>query len=422
MGVAEVMTWRGDPDRLRAKLAAQPGMRTVRRPVTPDGRREFDLSYIRCGPRTDHPVLVIPGGPGLASVCPYQSLRANAIARNLDVLMVEHRGVGLSREDADGVDLPPSALTVDQVVADLAAVLDDCGVRRAVVYGSSYGSYLAQGFGARHPERVAGMVLDSPMLTAQDGQTARTNLRRLFWQGAEPHTAAVARKLRALVRDGVVPTEETGTAVQVVYEFGGIQHLERLLDLLGSGRGRRTWNWLAGLGVQEIGQVHRFTMEHDLVGVISFRELGYQPDPDGLALDPNLVFLAPSEAFPPFEGEPYDLPAELPRFDWPTAVISGDRDLRTPRPIAERIVDLLPDAVLVPLADLGHSALDTHQLAALHVTHAVANRTHRRLPQLAERIGALPRRGTSRLLGTLLGARLATEGLLPARSQPQAHE
>lgn len=96
----------------------------------------------------------------------YRSLRSAAATRNLDLIMVEHRGVGLSRQDPNGTDLPPEALTVDQVVADLAAVLDDCGVDRAVVYGSSYGTYLAQGLGVRHPDRVAGMVLDSPILTS----------------------------------------------------------------------------------------------------------------------------------------------------------------------------------------------------------------------------------------------------------------
>ncbi|MCG5220012.1 alpha/beta fold hydrolase [Streptosporangium sp. KLBMP 9127] len=401
-----------DRAKLGAKLAAQPDVRRVRRPVTPGGSAGFDLAYVRGGPRSACPLLVIPGGPGLASVLPYRSLRAEAAARGLDVVMVEHRGVGLSRRDDAGTDLPPAALTVDQVVDDLAAVLDDCGVDQAVVYGSSYGTYLAQGLGVRHPERIAAMVLDSPMITARDDETVRDNMRRLLWDGREPHTAVVAEKLRRLVDDGVVPAEETGAAVQVAYEFGGAGHLERLLDLLASGRGRRTWTWLAGLGVDEGDKVSRYLMEFDLVGVIAFRELGFRPRPDGLPLDPNLSFLRTGERFPPFEAEPYDLPAALPGFGWPTAVISGSRDLRTPRVIAERIIGLLPDGVLVPL-DLGHSALDTHRRAALHVAHAVAEGAHRRLPQLTARIDALPRLGPSRLLGPLLAARLTAERLLP---------
>lgn len=122
-----------------------------------------------------------------------------------------------------------------------------------------------------------------------------------------------------------------------------------------------------------------------------------------------------AENFSPFAGEPYSLPDELARFSWPTAVISGDRDVRTPRAVAERTVDLLPDAVLVPLPEQGHSALDTHRLAALHVAHAMVEGTHDRLPRLAPRISALQRKGPSRLLSSILRGRLLAERLLPAQ-------
>lgn len=147
--------------------------------------------------------------------------------------------------------------------------------------------------------------------------------------------------------------------------------------------------------------------------MIGYRELAYAPAPDGQPLDPDLSLLAAARNFPPFDREPYDLPTALPDFRWPATVISGARDLRTPRPLAERVVDLLPDGVLVPLDDLGHSALDTHQLAALNVARIVSRGHHRRLPDLAARVGALPRRGMSRLVGTMIRARVAAEGLLP---------
>jgi proline iminopeptidase len=43
--------------------------------------------------------------------------------------------------------------------ADAAALLDQLGVARAVVYGHSYGAWLAQGFAARYPDRVSKLVL-----------------------------------------------------------------------------------------------------------------------------------------------------------------------------------------------------------------------------------------------------------------------
>lgn len=135
---------------------AAPNGHRVRRPVTPDGAETFELTYVRSGPRDAPPVVVVPGGPGLASVLPYRGLRSLATRRGMQVIMVEHRGVGLSRRDGAREDLPATALTVEQVVADLAAVLDDAGVDRAVLYGSSYGTYLVQGFGLRIPAASPG--------------------------------------------------------------------------------------------------------------------------------------------------------------------------------------------------------------------------------------------------------------------------
>ena len=63
---------------------------------------------------------------------------------------------------------PPRRLTIEQAVDDIAAVLDDAQVSKAVVYGTSYGTYLAAGLGVRHPDRVHAMVLDSPLLSADD--------------------------------------------------------------------------------------------------------------------------------------------------------------------------------------------------------------------------------------------------------------
>jgi len=401
------------------RVAAPPDGHRVRRPVTPDGRDGFDLAYVRTGARGGTPVLVVPGGPGLASVLPYRSLRRLAAARGLDVIMVEHRGIGLSRRDDRGADLPLAAVTVEQVVADLAAVLDHAGVSRAVVYGTSYGTYLAQGFGVRHPGRVAGMVLDSPMLGTGDLPVVRAHLRRLLWDGGEPHTARAAALLRGLVADGLVAAERTGAVVPVVYEFAGAQVLERLLTGMREGRARRTWDWVGGLGAREVeGPGAPFVVEPDLVAGISYGELDSGAAPDGLPLDPQVVYAAPGR--PAFTGEPYDLPASIGAFDWPTAVVSGERDLRTPRPVAERIVALVPDAVLVPLPGLGHSALDTHALAALHVTHAVAGGAHRRLPDLAPRIAALPRRGAAGHLGRIIATALALERRAPRRAAPGA--
>lgn len=167
--------------------------------------------------------------------------------------------------------------------------------------------------------------------------------------------------------------------------------------------GAETWNWIAGLVVREVVDGVRYMMEPDPVNVIAFRELGYGVEPDGRPLDPHVVFEEAARRYPPFTGEPSDLPSALADFCRPTAVLSGDRDVRTPRAVAEQIVAAVPDGVLVPFPDLGHSVLDTHPLAALHVAHVLAAGTSHRLPELEPRIADLPRRGPARLIAPHLG-------------------
>src|ERR1700733_4451683 len=151
--------------RVHDKLAGLPGVRPVRRPVSPGSAEHFDLYYVRTGHKSPHPLVIIPGGPGVASLQQYKGLRRRAAAAGLDVIMVEHRGVGMSRHDDAGADLPADVLSIEQAVGDVAAVLDDAQVAKAVVYGTSYGTYLAAGLGVRHPDRVHAMVLDSPLLS-----------------------------------------------------------------------------------------------------------------------------------------------------------------------------------------------------------------------------------------------------------------
>src|ERR1700712_2256887 len=198
------MTMNAGRRRVHDKLAALPGVSSVRRQVLADGPEEFDLFYVRVGERSDHPLVFIPGGPGAASIALYRGLRRHAAADGLDVIMVEHRGVGMSRHDDDGVDLPAEALTIEQAVDDVAAVLDDAQVAKAVIYGTSYGTYLAAGLGVRHPDRVHAMVLDSPLLSADDIEVVRQAARRLLWDGDDPETAELAPKVRRLVDDGVL--------------------------------------------------------------------------------------------------------------------------------------------------------------------------------------------------------------------------
>lgn len=395
--------------RRRTALAKSAATKTLSRDL-PDGRT-LPLTYVRSGRRSASPVLVIPGGPGLGSVLPYQRFRAVAAKQGIDVLMVEHRGVGMSRKTDGGADLRPADITVPDVLADLVAVLDAEGIERITVYGSSYGSYLAAAFGASYPDRVSGMILDSPMLDAQSKNDTAQALNDLYWHGTH-ETADQAARLRALTQRGVVSVAEAGFPVQLIHESGGPDLVASMLNLLEQGKGARVWSWLQGLGASDVMRSRPFLMEFDLVARCAFVELGYGLPHDSeigpLGSDTSYVGLA--DQFPPFESESVDVRAALPKFDWPLLVLSGDRDIRTPRSVADHVTALTPNAVLVPIQQHGHSALDNAQPLALRSIHHLMESTTPAPHELKDL------RASRSMIARLISLRLGFARVLPKRA------
>lgn len=426
------------------RLLAAPvrGVRRVRREAT-GSSPAFDLAYVRSGPPAPMPIVIIPGGPGLGSVLPYRGLRRMAAARGLDVIMMEHRGVGLSRADLEGHSLPISAMRVTDVIDDLAAVLDQEGVRTAYIAGSSYGSYIAAGFGVRHPERVAGMLLDSTLQSVADRDAERAMIRRLFVD-ADTRIAASAQ---SLLQEGSDPRILLGV-LRAAYELGGEELLTPLLEQRlhsikdhGAAASARPHAsvWAALEAYVDKAETDAYVpgfYEFDLVGAIAFRELGFGPDanvpeqggniralldghrpaaadPDGSALDPSLTYASAADRFPRFAGEPFDLPSAAASFDWPTVLLAGSRDLRTPATVARRVADTAPNAVLVEIEN-GHSALESHTLALLHALDRLSHGEQGRLPGEGALMNALPRRGLVAGLPRLLSTGARWEAALRA--------
>ncbi|OBA61178.1 alpha/beta hydrolase [Mycobacterium sp. 1100029.7] len=405
------MTMNAKRRRVQQKLAGMPGVRPVRRPISPGSAEEFDLYYVRTGRKSPHPLVIIPGGPGVASLQVYKGLRRRAALAGLDVIMIEHRGVGMSRHDDSGADLPPEAITVDQVVDDVAAVLDDAKVDSAVIYGTSYGTYIAAGVGVRHPGRVHAMILDSPLLSRHDIAIVRDAVRGLLFDGDSPETASLAPKVRKLVNDGVM-SGAAGEIATTIYAYGGAPLLDRELDLLLSGR-KALWRALSRMSaVVSLNVAYRH--EVDLVSRIAFRELDYAAEPDGLPLDPAVAIREIMDTTEVFESEPYDLVAEMPKFTWPTVVISGGRDLVTPRAVAEQVASLVPRAVLLVLPTTAHSAVDFREPAALTIAAAVCRGDIDALAGRGPALDLLPSRPAMRVLWKAVQVAAIAEGALPA--------
>ena len=255
------------------------------------------------------------------------------------------------------------------------------------------------------------MILDSPLLSTDDIDAVREAVRGLLLEGSDPQTAELAAKIRRLVDDGVM-TESASQVATMVYSYGGAAMLDRQLDLLLRGR---TWLWS---GLSRLGQMSLrkapYRNEIDLVGRIAFRELNYAGVPDGLPLDPAAAMREMTDITMPFDTEPYDLVAEMPKFAWPTVVISGGRDLTTPPAVADRIASLIPAAVLMRLPTAGHSVLDTRERAAFAVVEAVRNDEIANLPALAPKLDTLPTRPALRLLVSAISAAAAVESALPS--------
>ena len=372
--------------------------RHLRRPAT-DTTPEFDLAYARSGPRGSTPVVVIPGGPGLGSLLPYLGFRRRAAQGGLDVIMVEHRGIGFSRPDLGGHDLPSSAMNIIEVIDDIAAVLDREGIARAHIVGASYGTYLASAFGARHPDRVAGMLLDSALQSAESLNLERHTVRELFWHA----DTAAAEATHALIDKGVDSRILLDVA-RAAYELGGDELLLPVLRQRANHAHTAAWSALQLYATRD-RSIARFPgiYEFDLSGVIGFRELGYGGHPDGLPLDPALTYSEIADLFPAFAGEPFDLAEETPKFPWPLVLLVGRRDLRTPPPIARAVAATAQDAVLVHIEN-GHSALESHPLVLLNAIRALVRGREHSLPAASAALDRLPRRGLAARIPELLGA------------------
>jgi class 3 adenylate cyclase len=84
-------------------------------------------------------------------------LRLGRIAR---VVLVDRRGIGMS-------GTPPSDWSVEDEVADIAAVLDAVGIERAVLMAYASGGPVAAAFAATRPERTLALILYAAMAASR---------------------------------------------------------------------------------------------------------------------------------------------------------------------------------------------------------------------------------------------------------------
>lgn len=420
------LTERAGQDEL---LAIRNDLMTVYAEIGEGDDRLFPLRYARAagqiplpvGPGETYqeadealpPIMILPDGPGTASVLPYDVLRRMMTQRGLDVIMMEHRGVGLSRLDAEGHDLPAASMTIDAVLADVLAVLDHAGAARAVLYGSGYGAYVAMLVAIRHPECVHSLVLDSPRVSAEDDDASRRAFRRAYLDGTDERTESIARVIRRLIADGVIDGGRAGAVIAAVHEYGGPEAVADLVDLLVQDRGRLTWQSIREVISHHLIGATPYLQENDLVSRIARTQLGIGAEPDGIDLDPVGLLSQRSEGAPPFAGEPYDLRALAGQIAAPTIILSGQRDMISPPEIAADLASRIPGAVLLSLPRTGHSVLDAYPLIAIIAAWWSAAGCADLLVERTEELVHLPRVSVNRAVSEGLHLALAAERLSP---------
>ena len=97
------------------------------------------------------PALALHGGPG-GGVSP--EMRRFFDPAQYRVVMMDQRGCGRSTPHAELRDN-----TTWDLVSDIERVREKLGIEKWLVFGGSWGSTLALAYAAKHPERVAGLVL-----------------------------------------------------------------------------------------------------------------------------------------------------------------------------------------------------------------------------------------------------------------------
>jgi len=131
---------------------------------------------------TNTAVVGLAGGPGQAAL-PLISSFATLLAPGLasrDLLMFDQRGTGRSspltcsingealtasgQSCAAKIGVGRQQYTTAASVEDIEALRANSGYEKLILFGVSYGTKVALDYAARHPDRVAGLILDSVVL------------------------------------------------------------------------------------------------------------------------------------------------------------------------------------------------------------------------------------------------------------------
>lgn len=116
-------------------------------------------------------LIMIPGGPGQTHTFIHRFEKLEGFkdfAKNYNVLVMDHRGVGCSRYYGPG-DYPSESLLMRQAASDIDLIRRSFGGNTKInVWGYSYGSMLAQTYALLYPDNISKLFLGGAFSAASD--------------------------------------------------------------------------------------------------------------------------------------------------------------------------------------------------------------------------------------------------------------
>ncbi|WP_323009274.1 prolyl aminopeptidase [Paracoccus sp. (in: a-proteobacteria)] len=144
-------------DRLAGQIGGTSSHGRLHPMVEPFDRRVIDvgdghrLHVEQSGNPDGVPVIVLHGGPG-GGCSPY--MRRFFDPAHYRAILFDQRGCGRSQPHAAVI-----ANTTQHLIADIECIRHALGIKRAILFGGSWGATLALAYAQAHPETVEAMVL-----------------------------------------------------------------------------------------------------------------------------------------------------------------------------------------------------------------------------------------------------------------------
>ena len=366
-------------------------------------------------------LVFLAGGPGEPAIPLARDVAAKLrrLRGSHDLVFVDQRGTGASgavecelesRADVaacgERFGARRAFMSTRETALDLEDLRAALGAEQLTLLGVSYGSKVAQAYARLFPQRTAALVLDSP--TPVDGldaifQLRQVGLDRALREICQPGTCKrtlpsadraldrlAARLRRGALRGRVVqPSGRTRRAALTQAQLYGLVLLSDVdpflrADLPGAIGSAATGDpgpllRLAGFVLRAPGQEAEPVNFGRLLATSCIEgRLPWAPDAPLAGRERALDALLTErrDAFAPFSAAtvkdqtsaalctawpptPAPAPVSYGGPDVPVLVLAGREDLRTPLEDARRTAAQYPDAIVLPVPDVGHSVIGT---------------------------------------------------------------